>query len=214
MLKQNCISIQELLNEYNNDVRPLLMEISLRAPSRSIPANIGNEIRAMNDHIARCYIDGKDQNFKESELKGAASHLKRIEYDCYKQLNVYLYDKTIALYEKYNYEKAMYWQSSRWEKFRCQYNTLKKEARDSIRKAKNCESVGDNKENVLTHYRDAYSAYHKLEDLFIKTPKRKFWTLRIVYSLDKIKGYLIFIVSTVIVTFIVYFLKELINHIL
>lgn len=41
---------------YNETIKPLMAEIEVRYAS--FPTPIFNEIRAFNDHIARCYVEG------------------------------------------------------------------------------------------------------------------------------------------------------------
>lgn len=53
------------------------------------PSPILNEIRAMHDHVARCYLDEaiSDSEIQLYQLKKALGHLKRARLDCFKYLN-------------------------------------------------------------------------------------------------------------------------------
>ena len=62
--------LTDLLAEYRNVAKPLMEELCLRIGD--YPINCQNEIRALNDHIARCYRDGVDETIIAKELDKAA----------------------------------------------------------------------------------------------------------------------------------------------
>lgn len=45
-----------LYNDYNMIIKPLIAEVEAR--TEQFPLPLFNEIRALHDHIARCYMDG------------------------------------------------------------------------------------------------------------------------------------------------------------
>lgn len=63
------------------------------------PLPLFNEIRALHDHIARCYSDGMNLEHKKEEIWKARRHIARIVLDCYKYLNLILHD-SLLLFEK------------------------------------------------------------------------------------------------------------------
>jgi len=79
-----------LYDMYNQIIKPLIADIEIKY--QKFPDSIFNEIRAFNDHIARCYIDGMPDDRIEKEMDKAESHIMRIILDCYKYLIVWYYD--------------------------------------------------------------------------------------------------------------------------
>lgn len=91
--------ISSIIAGYSDTVKPLLAEIRVRRGD--VPNNFLNEIRALNDHIARCYREGIEPTVVEEELTKAEGHLRRLIYDCFKQLNVYISDALNNKEKKY-----------------------------------------------------------------------------------------------------------------
>ena len=58
-----------------------------------------NEIRAFNDHVARCYLENADERFINTQLRRASRHITRIILDCYKYLNI-SFNNEIVKFEK------------------------------------------------------------------------------------------------------------------
>ena len=61
---------------------------------------IFNEIRAFNDHISRCYMKPDNKDWIDTQIRKSESHIERIILDCYKFLNVSLYDKVIKDFDR------------------------------------------------------------------------------------------------------------------
>lgn len=85
--------LSPLYQTYNEVIKPLIAEIEVRF--ESFPTSIYNEIRAFNDHVARCYRNINDEELIETQIKKSKGHIERIVLDCYKYLNVKLYDLVI-----------------------------------------------------------------------------------------------------------------------
>ena len=80
--------LSKLYEVYTNKLKPLLaLEETV---AQSFPGPILNEIRAMNDHVSRCYWTDKSEADCLAEVKKAKGHLTRSILDAYKL--------TIALY--------------------------------------------------------------------------------------------------------------------
>lgn len=168
-INRDIDEVDTLLSEYSVEVRPLLVDIISRQPNRQIPGNLANEIRALNDHIARCFIDGKTSENNRDELNKAKGHLKRIEYDVYKQMNIFMHDKTIGEIELKRYEQMEGWHTSRWSgDFKNQYYDLKRKAIEAVYNAKLLESSGEKKDSVLLKYKEGFKCYRDLEELMKK----------------------------------------------
>lgn len=157
----------KLLSEYGEEVRPILLEITNRLEKKRIPDNLANEIRALNDHIARCFIDGKDDEQIKKELGKAEGHLKRLEYDVYKQMNIFLHDKAVGEFSSRAFWQMDAWYQPQWASFKNQYITLRKEAEEAVNQAKLAESSGSDKDGVLDLYKEGYYKYRELEELII-----------------------------------------------
>lgn len=92
MKQEHRHKIDKLLLDYGGNAKPLISEISKRHKDGIVPENLLNEIRALNDHIARCYRERVDDLYIDGELRKAEGHLRRLLYDCFKQLNIYISD--------------------------------------------------------------------------------------------------------------------------
>jgi hypothetical protein len=68
MQDSNFISkCSPLYDTYSTEIRPLISEIEARFEEFPVP--ILNEIRAFNDHVARCYQDINNEAFVDEQLK-------------------------------------------------------------------------------------------------------------------------------------------------
>lgn len=97
MNKEYQLQIEECYARYCSVIKPLIARIE--ALSEKMPLPIFNEIRAFNDHIARCYFNNPDQAYICEQISKAQRHLTRITLDCFKCLNVILYSQ-IESFEK------------------------------------------------------------------------------------------------------------------
>ena len=79
--------VRELYVEYNTVIKPLIAEVEARMEQFPLP--IFNEIRALHDHISRCYSDNITDAQIEKELEKGKRHVVRIILDCYKYLYEY-----------------------------------------------------------------------------------------------------------------------------
>ena len=151
--------LTDLLAEYRNVAKPLMEELYLRIGD--YPINCQNEIRAFNDHIARCYREGVSQPDICKELDKAAGHIQRLVYDCLKQLNVLMYEDIERT------ERATY--SYKWlyidgGKFWKQYVDHKQAAVLCEVEAKKQESL--NPALSVDKYQEAYLHYVEIDKMF------------------------------------------------
>lgn len=86
-----------LYKEYNMVIKPLIAELEAR--TERFPLPLFNEIRALHDHIVRCYSERISSNQVDSEIHKAERHVTRIMLDCYKCLNLSLHDE-VLLFER------------------------------------------------------------------------------------------------------------------
>lgn len=193
--------LEALLSCYREQAKPLMDDINARL-SGKYPENCLNEIRAMLDHVSRCYRAEelkdkiKKENISKEELSKAESHLRRLMYDCFKQLNILLYD---AIHEK---EKKTY--SSHWlyidsGRFWAAYTSGLQEAINNVIKAKINESY--NPDLAMECYDRAYNSYCKVEQLLIRNRNRLMWS-RCLRYLEAINNWMIWIIVTVVLSLI------------
>lgn len=150
--------ISPLYVEYNEVIKPLIAELEAR--EEASPQPIFNEIRAFNDHIARCYRDDIESDKIAEEIEKAQRHIKRITLDCFKYLNVSLYEK-IHKFEKQtkNIDLTVINNGLFYPKYR----RLMKLTVQTVRQAKKEETVDTNR--ALEGYQEGYNLYCALEEL-------------------------------------------------
>ena len=84
MTQDQMNAIQAISQSYLHNFKPLLQVLKVRMKGK-YPQNCLNEIRAINDHIARCHRNGMSEEDITKEIGKAEGHLQRLAYDCYKQ---------------------------------------------------------------------------------------------------------------------------------
>lgn len=84
--------LADLYSQYRESVLPMLEKLEDISEDRQRPLNCLNEMRALGDHISRCFMDDVDEQEMLEELQGARSHMRRLTLDCYKELEIYYYD--------------------------------------------------------------------------------------------------------------------------
>ena len=153
--------INNILSNYRNTVKPLLADIKARRADGKLPDNFLNEIRALNDHIARCFRN--DIEDVDAELTKAEGHLRRLVYDCFKQLNIYINDILEQKEGKFysdlwlTYDKGLFWN---------EYSKFRKYAQQNVIDAKKTESV--NPDKAMTLYEKAFQNYRNAENMLLQ----------------------------------------------
>ena len=140
---------QELMDAYVS-AKPLLNDVYMRNGNEQTDA-ILNEIRAINDHVARFYDKNRNEDERNEELIKAEGHLKRMVYDAYKQLNIFFYDYTN------NFEKAnfgVHWLYLNNGSFWLEYIQKRNSITGFVKKAKEKESICT--EEAFKHFGKAY----------------------------------------------------------
>lgn len=152
--------VVSLYKSYNKIIKPLIAEIEVRC--ESFPQAIYNEIRAFNDHIARCYNrDFSDDDFVKLELFKAKGHIERIILDCYKFLNVFLYKYVVEKFDKRtkNIDLSLIGNGD----FYLEYKKGRQFIIKNLKKAKLLET--SDKEKSLEYYQQVHNEYSFLEEL-------------------------------------------------
>ncbi|MBD5408500.1 MAG: hypothetical protein HDR54_03780 [Treponema sp.] len=175
MTKENLRLLENLYQQYKNPVKPLLAEIE--AVYEKFPLALYNEIRAMNDHVARAFTADNDTKATE-QIGKAVSHINRIIRDCYKFLNIYYkresetFDRHICSVEPRTTKDC---------EMMTEYGKLSDEATSLVEHAKQNEHLVTDEE-TYRNFENAYNAYKELHkfilanrrDVFAINRKRKF----------------------------------------
>lgn len=187
--------IAECYRQYCGVIKPLIAQIE--AQTERFPLPLFNEIRAFNDHIARCYYDNpSDEKIKEQVLR-AKRHITRITLDCFKSLNVIAYSQ-IEAFEKQTRNIDLTVLDNGL--FYPEYSRRKVEAAKIVRNAKMQESF--NTYYALTKYQEAFNIYSKIVESIneinekVRWAKTRFRTMRVV----KIVGWALSIVISAVIS--------------
>lgn len=179
MEKEFQSRIEDCYIQYCSVIKPLIARIE--ALSEKIPLPIFNEIRAFNDHIARCYFNNPDEKYIEEQISKARRHILRITLDCFKCLNVILYSN-IETFERRtrNVDLTVIDNGT----FFPEYSRNKAAAAKLVEEAKINE--GYNPDKALGLYEDACNLYSEIVDKtneiaeYVKWAKIRFSTKRIL----------------------------------
>jgi hypothetical protein len=185
-------SFAPLYETYNNVIKPLIAEIEARF--ERFPTSLFNEIRAFNDHASRCYLNPDDKNLIEIQASKAKGHIERIVLDCYKYLNVHLYDSVIKKFDrKY---KGVDLSTINNGDFQIYQKALTKDITLKLKEAKLLETLED-KSKSINMYQYVHNKYTELEDLFDENCRNLFWARSRYYSNRIIKFFGWFIAAIV-----------------
>ncbi len=161
--KEDNILLADLYTTYRETIKPLLATYEVR--EEEFPSPVYNEIRAFNDHIAKCYMnDISPENISE-EIKMSKRHIKRIVYDLFKFL-IYSIDKSIVLFEKQtkNIDITIINNGDFFHKYKC----LRKKSTLATKLAKSTEARSEVSDRVnelaFIKFEEAYNTYSELED--------------------------------------------------
>lgn len=193
--------VRELYVEYNTVIKPLIAEVEARMEQFPLP--IFNEIRALHDHISRCYSDNITDAQIEKELEKGKRHVVRIILDCYKYLNLSLHD-SILLFEKQtkNIDLTVLQDGT----FYPQYKSLRTKAIQTVRKAKNIEAR--DRDTALDAYQESYNIYTSLENLIDGVVPDLHWA-RVRFRIRKSWQVVLWILSAVLSGVVSIFLADL-----
>lgn len=181
-----------LYKSYNEVIKPLIAEIEARR--ESFPQAIYNEIRAFNDHIARCYYNEfADREFVKQELFKAKGHINRIILDCYKFLNVFLYENVVKKFDKDT--KVIDLSQVGDGHFYIEYKSGRQFIIEKLKEAKLMETK--DKEKSLELYQLVHNKYSDLENLITRNDTNIIRARSRYYS-TKTFGWLKWIIGVVI----------------
>jgi hypothetical protein len=186
----NLEQISSLYNTYNEVIKPLIALYEAR--EEQFPTPVFNEIRAFNDHIAKCHLKKIDENQINEEIKLAERHIFRIIFDCYKFLNV-SFHKEINIFENEtrNIDLTLIDNGEFYPNFK----RLKNSAIQYVRTAKKNESFDIQKS--FTNYENAFNAYSEIVELISHKKTDVNWA-RKKHSLKKILKFVLWILSALL----------------
>jgi len=176
MNSQFATQVTLLYQTYNEVIKPLIAEIEVRY--EKFPTPIFNEIRAFNDHIARCHREGISDSDIENELWKAKGHIERTILDCYKFLNVSLHKNVITRFDKRT--KGVDLGAINNGIFFVVYSEAKKLINTHLKEAKLLE-VQD-KEQSLKEYELVYNKFSDLETFLSDNEQHICWARARYYS--------------------------------
>lgn len=182
--------LSELYNTYNEVIKPLIALYEAREEVFPIP--LFNEIRAFNDHVARCYIISFSDDQINDELGRAERHINRIILDCYKYLNVSFHNEIMSFEKRTKHVDLTVLDNGL---FYPKFLELRKNAVNLIRKAKRNESIKLN--DSFSDYQDAYNVYSELSDLINSRRIEVNWA-RVKFSGIKLLKIIAWILSALI----------------
>lgn len=196
--------INSIFEIYKESVKPLLVDIQVRSKKGKLPDNFLNEIRALNDHIARCYREDITPKDIERELTKAEGHLRRLIFDCFKQLNIYLSD---FLEYKERWFFSEFWITYNNGVFWSEYSRHRIDAQTNVIEAKKIETLDP--DGAMISYENAFINYRKAENLIrsnncmlLRSLFHKYFNLSKNFSWWFLGTVLLTLISTIIGLFV------------
>lgn len=176
--------------QYCDVIKPLIARIE--ALSEKIPLPLFNEIRAFNDHIARCYYNNPSDEYIDEQIDKASRHIVRMNLDCFKCLIVIMFQK-IENFDKRtrNIDLTVIDNGL----FYPEYSRLKVEAATAVNNAKMQESI--NIEDSLTEFERACNIYSEIVNSIDRINESVRWA-KVRFSSKKILTALAWIASIVV----------------
>ena len=170
-----------LYNKYNHVIKPLIAEIEVRF--ESFPISIFNEIRAFND-----------EEWINTQINKAEGHIERVILDCYKFLNVSLYDSVIKQFDR-EYKRVDLSNINNGD-FLIQHKKITREIVVRLKEAKSKEVLEDKSESIAI-YEEVHNKYTELEDLIEQNCRNLFWAKSKFY-VNNVWKFLLWLASAII----------------
>ena len=182
--------IAECYIQYCDVIKPLIARIE--AYSEKFPLPLFNEIRAFNDHIARCYYLTPSDSFIDDQIDKASRHILRITLDCFKCLIVIMFEQ-IERFEKHTrYVDLTVIDNGT---FYPDYSRLKVDGAAAVRRAKTLESYEI--EKALREYEKAYDIYDRIIESINQVKESVRWA-RVRFTTRRILTVIAWVASVII----------------
>lgn len=166
-----CEELSPLYEDYLKVIKPLIVDIERFY--KKFPFQLYNEIRAFNDHVARCY-DAPNQETIGANAKKARGHIDRIMLDCYKFLDVKLFDRIIKRFERRT-KRIDLGMIDNGDFYRS-YQQIRGAIVGDYKEARRLEAAED-KKPALDSFDKVYQGYRKLEDLLLENERKICWAI-------------------------------------
>ena len=160
--------IRGIYSDYRNIIRPYIAFLELF--DGEFPVEILNEIRAVFQHLARCYYNEGTQDAVitqddiEKNIQKAKGHIHRALLDCFKYSCLTLFDEYQMFMRAYRYVDLSSLDNGEFLK---KLHVLKKNARSYSRKARIAEGdCGDDKvvfDKYVRAFNEAVKLYKYIE---------------------------------------------------
>lgn len=167
-MQETPYKIHSCYEQYCGVIKPLIAQIE--ASSEKIPLPLLNEIRAFNDHIARCYFNTPSEEYINEQVSKAERHIVRMALDCFKCLDVIQFQK-IETFESQTknvdltvIDNGMFYP---------EYSRLKVDAERKVKEAKIAES--SNLDEALSLFQESYNLYSKIAELIDNVSEKTKW---------------------------------------
>ena len=162
MTESQGIEILKIYKQYHQVVKHMVIE--LETDDGEFPVEVLNEIRAILNHLAKCYLLDEEkpegyQSLLDIQIHDAKSHLKRAIFDCYKYSCISVEDyysdfckrmKHVDLGVIDNGEFSVTL-SKKYSSARCSLKTAKNDEQDSM--------SASSFDTIFDLYKNAYEAY-------------------------------------------------------
>lgn len=187
--------LKDLVSSYCDPILPMLNDIKRRNKNR-IPDNCLNEIRAIVDHVARCYRTTDPMRI-EKEMGKAEGHMQRLAFDCFKQLNIFLHD---GLESKMKWFFSPYWLKIDNGEFWKEFYTNRQMIVKTIVLAKENESL--NADVAMSYYAQVYEGYIRIENLLNSHKLQLCWSLvvRVYYWISHFTNWLLLTITAALLS--------------
>jgi hypothetical protein len=173
---QFTAQITLLYQTYNEVIKPLIAEIEVRY--EQFPTPVFNELRAFNDHIARCHRNNISNSEIETQISKARGHIERLILDCYKYMNVDLRKNVIERFDRRT--KGVDIGAISNGNFFAFYSDAKKFINAHLKEAKRLEAV--DKDTSIKEYETVYNKLSELEIFLIDNEQHICWARTKYYS--------------------------------
>lgn len=186
--------IIEICESYNKIIHPFVAQLEII--DGEFPVEILNEIRAIFQHLIRCYALNKEDAIKKN-IDKARSHLKRAILDCFKYLCVSFdeeYKKFLHTFRHVDLREI------NQGAFLIDITRTYQEAKDLLIDAKEAEALSEDVQNCFSSYESAYNKYcalHKLitsNQAYATTARRKQFVKHLFAALGAALGWALTIV--------------------
>ena len=156
LLTNSYDDFQEIFANYRTLIRPFVALLELF--DSEFPIEILNEIRAIFQHVARCYYDGKTvptEKDIQQNIQKAKSHINRALLDCFKYSCLTLYDEYKLFMHAYRFVDLSSLDNGEFLKT---LHDLKEEAKKADKEARILEGDTGDDEAVFKAYEKAFNS--------------------------------------------------------